>query len=310
VFTRNINAVSVGNSEARFAAGAVLAGAFNPDGDQVNILLDYPQTAQTSEGWLDYIEVNVRRQLIMNSAGLTFRDLQSLGKPAARYRISGANANLEIWDVTQINAARKQAYTGAGTVEFGAPADSTLRTFVAFYPNASFPKPEKTLGAISNQNLHGLDNLHFAIVYHPEFEAAVQELAEHRRTYSGLAVATVPIGGAAAGAGAETGRGASATAAARSLRSSTVSTTSRFTPSSKPSATPQIGNERRDATARASNIAGCSWRSRAFSDLRSASRMKDILKSMAAMRRNPPFVRASIARSGADRHSPSHRAVR
>ncbi len=194
VFTRNINAVSVGNSEARFAAGAVLAGAFNPDGDQVNILLDYPQTAQTSEGWLDYIEVNVRRQLIMNSAGLTFRDLQSLGKPAARYRISGANANLEIWDVTQINAARKQAYTGAGTVEFGAPADTTLRTFVAFYPNASFPKPEKTLGAISNQNLHGLDNLHLAIVYHPEFEAAVQELAEHRRTYSGLAVATVPIG--------------------------------------------------------------------------------------------------------------------
>ena len=125
-----------------------------------------------------------------------------------------------------------------------------------------------------------------------------------------IGAATVPIGGAEAGADADTGSGASATAAARSLRSSTASTTSRFTPSSKPSATPQIGNGRRDATARTSNIAGCSWRSRAFSDLRSASRMKDIPKLMAAMRRNPPFVRSSIARSGADRHSPSHRAVR
>jgi hypothetical protein len=192
LFTRNINAVSVSNNEASFASGALLNGSFTPDGDQVNFLLDYPQTAQASEGWLDFIEVNVRRRLIMNNTGLIFRDLQSVGRTAARYRISGANANLDIWDVTQANAPRKQAYTGTGTVEFGAPAE-VLRTFVAFYSSANFPKPEKVQGAIPNQNLHGLDNLHMAVIYHPEFEAAVQELADHRRNFSGLDVATVTV---------------------------------------------------------------------------------------------------------------------
>ncbi|MBK8555663.1 MAG: type IX secretion system sortase PorU [Lewinellaceae bacterium] len=190
--SRNISGVSISNNETNFALGAALSGNFNPSGNKITVQINYPEVSQSSEGWLDYIELNVRRKLIMDGAMMQFRDLNSVGQPMARYRLSGANSNLLIWDVTDPQLPRRQTYTGGSTVEFGASAD-TLRSFAAFYQDGALPKPEKVEGAIGNQNIHELDNLHMVILYHPDFEAAAQQLAQHRRDYSGLDVAAVRI---------------------------------------------------------------------------------------------------------------------
>ncbi|MCC6461260.1 MAG: type IX secretion system sortase PorU [Saprospiraceae bacterium] len=194
VFSRGINSVLVSNNEADFAANALLTGTFQPSGNAVTVKVTYVPTAITSEGWLDYVELNVRRQLKMAGDVLEFRDLQSLANDATTFRLSGATGALSIWDITNPRSPQRQQATGSGgTLEFGADTKGVLRNFIAFYDNAAFPKPEKTVGKIDNQNLHSLENLHMAIVYHPDFEAAVQQLAEHRRTYSGFDVATVRV---------------------------------------------------------------------------------------------------------------------
>src|SRR5690606_18566728 len=101
----------------------------------------------------------------MTGQTMEFRDKRTLTQEFATFRLSGATANLTVWDIT--NAQRpflQQKTQNGGTVEFGASTLGVLRSFVAFYDNATFPKPEKVTGKIAGQNLHGLDNLHMAIV--------------------------------------------------------------------------------------------------------------------------------------------------
>ncbi|MCS7035859.1 MAG: type IX secretion system sortase PorU [Saprospiraceae bacterium] len=193
-FSGSVGGVAVSDNEAYYANDVLVAGSFQMPGDNVSVRVHYLPASVPSEGWLDYLEIQARRRLIMTGQAMEFRDLQTLNQPAARFRLNGANANLQIWDITNRQTPRRQQYTFAGsTAEFGAETQGVLRNFIAFYDNASLPRPERPIGRIENQNIHGLTNLDMAIVYHPDFEAAVNQLAQHRRSYSGLEVATVRI---------------------------------------------------------------------------------------------------------------------
>ncbi len=194
VFSGNIAGVLVSDNEAAFAADALVAGTFPMPGDNLSVRVNYLPTSVPSEGWLDYLEIQARRRLVVVGQSIEFRDLQTLAQPAARFRLSGVGAGLQIWDITTPQTPRRQQYSLTGaSAEFGAVTQGILRNFVAFYDNASLPRPERSIGRIENQNIHALTNLDMAIVYHPDFEAAVNRLVQHRRSYSGLQVAAVRI---------------------------------------------------------------------------------------------------------------------
>jgi len=194
-FTGLVYSVVISNNEAHYASNVTINGGFQPSGDKVEVKVQYLPAAQSSEGWLDYIEINARRRLQMVGQGpLEFRDLQTLTQDAATFRLGNVNGPLTVWDISTPQTPKKQQITVAGgAAEFGVATQGVLRDFVAFYDNYAFPKPAKAVGKIENQNVHGIDNVHMAIVYHPEFEASVQQLAAHRRAYSGFEVVTVPV---------------------------------------------------------------------------------------------------------------------
>lgn len=192
--SKSIGAVDTDNGDGPFASNAVVVGTFVPVASSFQVIVNYPEVNDQSEGWLDYIEINARRFLNMNGPVLAFRDLKTLTQESATFRLSGVSGALTIWDVTTPQTPKKQLFTQSGsTAEFGAATLNTLRNFVAWTSAANFPKPETVAGKIANQNLHGLQGIDMAIVYHPEFEAQAQRLAEHRRTFSGLDVATVNV---------------------------------------------------------------------------------------------------------------------
>jgi len=193
-FSKAISAVNVTDNDAVFAANAVLTGIIQPNSDAFKAKVVYPEVGAQSEGWLDYIEINARRRLTMAGPILEFRDLKTLAQSSATFRLSGASGNTTVWDVTKPQTPfLQQKNQNGGIVEFGATTLGTLRNFIAFSDAASFSKPQIVAGKVANQNLHGLDNLDLVILYHPEFQADVTRLAEHRRSYSGLDVATVDI---------------------------------------------------------------------------------------------------------------------
>ncbi len=193
--SRVINSVNTGENESTFANEVIFQGDFQAAADETVVTINYPAIGQQSEGWLDYLEINARRRLVMTGESMEFRDLQTIGQDAATFRLTGGNGSgLIVWDITNPQVPQKQQATqNGGTVEFGVPTKDVLHSFVAFYDNAGLSKPETKIGRIDNQNLHGIDNVQMAIVYHPELAAQAAQLAEHRKNLDGLEVALVNV---------------------------------------------------------------------------------------------------------------------
>ncbi len=182
-------------NEVDYAHPALINDVITLPAPEVDLSLRYPYPSgpgDGSEAWLDYIELNVRRQLTLTGNQMTFRDLQSLSHPSTTFQLEGSNENTEVWEITDPLRPRRQesALTGS-RLSFGLNTQQ-LRTFIAFNTNAELLTPE-AVGRIDNQNLHGLENVDMAILYHADFEAEARRLAGHRQQHSSLQVALVRI---------------------------------------------------------------------------------------------------------------------
>ncbi|HRK80842.1 MAG TPA: type IX secretion system sortase PorU [Saprospiraceae bacterium] len=174
---------------ARLQVNPVLSG-----GD-INLTLRYPYpggAADESEGWLDWIQINARRALTMSSSQMHFRSLAALTQASATYQIDGASSRIRVWDISDPLRPKVQAANLNGAQLSFSAAGQALRQFIAFDAESGFLTPE-AVGKIGNQNYHGLDHIDMVILYHPDFTAEAQQLAQHRITYNDFSVALVRI---------------------------------------------------------------------------------------------------------------------
>lgn len=177
-----------------YANTASLAGQAALAGDQVDAKVIYPLPAgaSESEGWLDFIQLNVQRQLRMSGDQMAFRNVETIGQTAATYVLDNAGPQIQVWDITNPLGPKIQQNTLEGAqLRFGAPGGA-LREFIAFDNTKNFPTPTP-IGKIANQNLHGITDIDMVIVYHPDFESQAQRLAQHRAEHSGLSVSIAPV---------------------------------------------------------------------------------------------------------------------
>ncbi len=185
--------VTSGSSIAAFANVVRVEGEFTPNTDKLDVELRFNRPTSTfNEGWLDYLEINFRRKLILRADVLRFRDLNSVGHGATEFVLTGARSDTRVWNVTDPQQPTRMLGTLDGATFRFSAATAALQEFVAFNLDGNLPKPEG-IGAIPNQNLHGITNADLVILYHPKFEEAATRLAEHRRNFSGLEVALVNI---------------------------------------------------------------------------------------------------------------------
>ncbi len=148
------------------------------------------QTAN-AQGWLDYIVVNARRNLIMNGTQMHFRDTQSMGAGNVSQFNLTSNNTIQIWDVSDITNVSNRLLTNAGTnYQFVAPSD-TLNEYIAF-SGASYLSPLK-VGKVANQDLHGIAQKDYIIVSHPDFyDEAVRLALFHESTDTLSTVVVTP----------------------------------------------------------------------------------------------------------------------
>ncbi|KAA3625939.1 MAG: hypothetical protein DWQ02_20680 [Bacteroidetes bacterium] len=160
----------------------------------IDITVEYPlpATSSPSEAWLDYIQINARRQLTMSGEQMHFRDIQSIGQSSTQFNLSGASSNLLIWDITEpLAVKRQQASLNGGTLEFNA-ATTELRQFIAFDPSQALLQPG-FVDKIENQNIHSITDADLVILYPLAFEAQAQQLAQHRSAHNNYSVALIRI---------------------------------------------------------------------------------------------------------------------
>ena len=147
----------------------------------------------TAGGYLDYLELLVQRQLRLSSSVLEFRSLTLRGAGSVGTYTVDNVGGAQVWEVTNPRRPRAQTLTNGS---FLAATDS-VREYVAFQPNGSFPVPRRFSDGnhkVPNQNLHALNingDLDLVIVTYPAYKRQAERLAQHRRDYDGLKVAVV-----------------------------------------------------------------------------------------------------------------------
>ncbi|MFA6924403.1 MAG: type IX secretion system sortase PorU [Bacteroidales bacterium] len=154
------------------------------------IFTNVSMLSSNTTGWLDYIEVNARRNLIMSGNQLSFRDALSTGTGnISEFHLSTSNPNLTIWDITNLFEPKAQETTyNSGALTFRLANDS-LKEFIAF--NGTFYYTANLLGSVANQNLHSLSKIDFVIVAPQTFLSEANRLAEFRRNNDNFSVAVV-----------------------------------------------------------------------------------------------------------------------
>jgi len=194
VKTLNVSKKTEGDMYERAQAASAIY-SFTPQGDAFTFKLAYDKsTSGTSVGYLNYLEVNVRRQLKMSGSVMPFQNVDFLGNSSySRYQLSDANPNVQIWDVTDPVNINKMVNDSIGLGKFSFVASSNdIARYVAIDPTASsaFPKPEIE-GVIPNQNLHGLAPVDMVIITHPDFVSQAENLAQAHREKDKMTVEVI-----------------------------------------------------------------------------------------------------------------------
>lgn len=193
-FELNVNgqneSISVGSSGSgtyaplgKYASGNV---RYLGSGNDVSIQIDYDKNGSPSaRGWLDYIEVNVPRNLTMVGGQLLFNNALEIGVGNVNEMVMGNISGVsEIWEITDHYNVKNVSYTEIGSAgSFTIDSDS-LRSFVAFSgSNFLTPHFEKV---VPNQNLHGLGYAEMITIVPPEYLSAAQDLADFHLTYDNI----------------------------------------------------------------------------------------------------------------------------
>lgn len=151
-----------------------------------NVKIDYGRSGDVNCR-LNYIRLNMERDLRLYDAFTPFRRIASRGK-TAQYNLSGVNSNVQVWDVTTGRILQMPTVINGSQLSFMAKSPSdTIREFVAVDVNATFPKPE-VVGVVANQNLHALPQTDMVIICPSEFIGQAERIAEMHRVKDNLRV--------------------------------------------------------------------------------------------------------------------------
>ncbi|HLO92080.1 MAG TPA: type IX secretion system sortase PorU [Lentimicrobium sp.] len=147
----------------------------------------YNKLTSMDIGWLNFIEVNTVALLKYQGSPFAFRNNSVNGN--AEYQLTGASAQLMVWDVTnQIQPAFVSGNLSNATFSFRAIAD-TIREYFAFEPSGIL-KPTLA-GAVSNQNLHAMGTPAMLIISPDQFINEAIRLATFHSNHDDLSVSVV-----------------------------------------------------------------------------------------------------------------------
>lgn len=161
--------------------------------NNISINLNYNNAANpTGVAWLDFLEIQLKRNLIFRNKTLQFRNKTGIKSNAiAEYTISNASASLNIWDITDYTNPKRIVTQSNGSTVLFKDEHNALKQYVAF-AGSDFLLPESK-GKVANQNLHALQDVDMVIVTHRNFMDASKELAAFHEDNENLTVAVVDV---------------------------------------------------------------------------------------------------------------------
>ncbi len=148
--------------------------------------VNYIENIPSATAYLDFLEVNARRELKLVNGQTFFRDGKSIASNAiTSFNISGFNANIKVWDITDLEDIKSMPITNGSFKS----ETSLLKEFVMF-DGSNYLSPEN-FKKIQNQNLHSIEQADFIIVTNPLFLDQAERLAEFHREKDNMSCTVV-----------------------------------------------------------------------------------------------------------------------
>lgn len=162
-------------------------------GSTVNVTLNYNKGAYYGAvGYLNYLILNVPRDLKLYGNQTSFRSVASTSQAVSEFIVGNASGAMLIWDITDPLNPKNQLYSLSGSNASFTANTATLKEFIAF-SGSNFDLPA-FVGIVPNQNLHSIDSPNLpdlVIVTHPLFLSSANRLAQFRETNDNLQVEVV-----------------------------------------------------------------------------------------------------------------------
>lgn len=189
--SQTMSSVRTSDIESSHASRVLFSQDVSLSNDNNTVRIKYLGPAGfASSGWLDFISVNARCNIVLEDNELVFRDFESLQNESTTFNLTSNASETKVWNITDpLNTQNIGLGASTGNISFGASTDR-LQTFIAFDNSAVSRSPE-FVEKIENQNLHSIENADMVIIYPKEFEEQANDLAAHRRSFSQLDVKTV-----------------------------------------------------------------------------------------------------------------------
>ncbi len=142
----------------------------------LNFDLEYISLDNGANCWLNYIEINAKRQLKAVASQFNFRNIENVGGGIGAYKIVNG-AGMEVWDVTNPTTVEKLITEVDNDTLIFLDSLQYLREYLAF--DNSFYLTPNYLGIVPNQNIRNTSSdIEFIIVAHPKFLEPAQRLAD------------------------------------------------------------------------------------------------------------------------------------
>ena len=182
-----------GSYTSDYAKESQYVHSFNPNSSSFSVSLSYNKGGLSeAKAWLNYIVVNVWRNLSFYGSQMHFRNTACIGTGnISEFSISNASSAILVWDISDLKNIKQQDYNLSGNLLSFKVATDSLKEFIAFN-GSSFLSPQ-LLGSVQNQNLHALGQHEMIIITHPNFSTQAEQIAEIHRTQDNFDVAVVNL---------------------------------------------------------------------------------------------------------------------
>ena len=182
--TSSYSSVSLDNPEALVASARSSSLADVILGNAPSVMLTYDNNSSNDQAWLDYIQIDTRRQVGAYAEQTIIHDEVSIQHEVASF--SGLGGGNTLWHITdQANIGLVSNTNGSWSYH----TDSMLQEFLVI---TDYMSPT-IIGPVANQNLHSIAELDMLILYADTLRMEAERLAAHRSAYSGLNVRAVDV---------------------------------------------------------------------------------------------------------------------
>ena len=149
-------------------------------------------TSEPYSAYLDFIQLICEKDLIASDFGRIFRQTSALGLNTVNYQIANSSPEQMVWNTTDAFEVKQPTIEFQSDKTVFSDEANSLQTYVTFHPEKITAKPT-LLNQVENQNLHGIKDVDYVIIYPEIFDEQARLLAEHRGRHSNMTTLAISV---------------------------------------------------------------------------------------------------------------------